>query len=675
MELRLNQSVPTGTLKTLNDLAVPAKLLIPKGTTLNEALELRYGTERADLIKIVEEMNRGVAKSPERPPGLNDTSADRTVLAPGIPPLSTTQRIPVPQGTDVEKLAKLAYGKLTRKVIRSIDAANPNLDTWSTVNSSGVLLPDVPGRGVVRFKSTNPLKGSVVTPGANPEGSPASGPVNAQVLQEVSSMLALTRSLAGVSAAEPSIDYATLETSSTLISTKDGGQQECESLVTNQDIKRDWYVDAIAARKLSKSDLPGFAQYTEIAVLDSGLVSSDLDFAHIVQRVPDSGSATPRFKLGIDVTDPSSVFPEDQNSEHHGTHVAGIATGRHLIPQLDVGLRQFMLTNFRLLVVKLFAGQDLVSPMIQLNSALSQITSVEPFVYNMSFNSPMTPELKERFSAENGQRHVYVIAAGNGVSPLNPDNGRFPDVFEPSGDYANIFQSTLIVAALSPGGAVSATSRWGDNVEVAAPGECIESNGMKGGKLGAVYLTGTSQAAPFVAMTAALLHAKHENMGSRLVKQRILESCDWDPSLDDKVRNGCRLNVAKALATTVDVIEVKPTMDHGKSSALIRGTIQKGTIEAQGGGKFPVDPSRPQALRRIWFGDVDDGTFKVLLRNKAPVKHSLLKDPNSVIQMDSADCPAEYRVQTKCTIPVNDIRDVLLSDPYAIADQAPGTGP
>jgi hypothetical protein len=106
-------------------------------------------------------------------------------------------------------------------------------------------------------------------------------------------------------------------------------------------------------------------------------------------------------ELGIDLTDDTGEFPVDLNSEHHGTHVSGIATGRWMMetyPDSDVA--KTINSHLRLLVIKMFRGEE-PTDASKIPEAVIKGNAIHPAVYNLSFTSNNRESLKSYFSNTN----------------------------------------------------------------------------------------------------------------------------------------------------------------------------------------------------------------------------------------------------------------------------------
>jgi subtilisin family serine protease len=137
--------------------------------------------------------------------------------------------------------------------------------------------------------------------------------------------------------------------------------------------------------------------------------------------------------------------------------------------------------------------------------------------------------------ATNNKRALFVFASGND----GKDNGSFP--IAP----ANIRQAnTITVAAAYADGTIAKFSNYSvDLVDVAAPGVGIIST-IPGGYT--IAMSGTSQAAPFVAGVAGGVKSRNPRLKPADVKAIIIGTVDKNESLQGKVLSGGMVNTERA---------------------------------------------------------------------------------------------------------------------------------
>src|SRR5207245_2707055 len=105
---------------------------------------------------------------------------------------------------------------------------------------------------------------------------------------------------------------------------------------------------------------------------------------------------------------------------------------------------------------------------------------------------------------------------------------------------SEIAQHMIVVGAAAPDGTRARFSNHGkERVDLLAPGCRIQFTGPSGES---DLLNGTSFAAPLVTFAAALVRGLGVP-GPIGVKERIVASGDYDPSLEDTVIYSARLNI------------------------------------------------------------------------------------------------------------------------------------
>ena len=125
------------------------------------------------------------------------------------------------------------------------------------------------------------------------------------------------------------------------------------------------------------------------------------------------------------------------------------------------------------------------------------------------------------------------------------------------------------------------------------------------------------------------------------IKNRILNTCDWDDGLKSKVANGCKLNLLKAILCRSDLVELR-------SGELIRGDIDR----QQFFSGLPADSS----LVRVWMVGPKDAMY---------VYASGQHEQNSMIGVSIAIklhfgevCPHDA-VGGMCLLKPSEVKDVI----------------
>ncbi|MGW6449842.1 S8 family serine peptidase [Lentzea sp. NPDC055074] len=272
---------------------------------------------------------------------------------------------------------------------------------------------------------------------------------------------------------------------------------------------------------------------TRVAVLDTGIEPTHPDLADAVIEAKDfTGSA------GGTV-----------DKHGHGTHVASIVTGRH-------ATYQGVAPDTGLLVGKVLddSGSGTESGII---AGMEWAAASGAQVVNMSLGSdapsdgtdPLSQAVN-RLTAETGA--LFVIASGNsGRTPGSPAAA----------------DAALTVGAVDHADALAEFSSRGprsrDNAvkpDITAPGVAIVAALAKDSMISRrfppvgedhVALDGTSMATPHVAGAAAILAGQHPDWKAPQLKAALMGSARPNPALTVFEQGAGRVDVAKAVATTV----------------------------------------------------------------------------------------------------------------------------
>lgn len=326
--------------------------------------------------------------------------------------------------------------------------------------------------------------------------------------------------------------------------------------------------------------LPAPKRQAVVAILDSGIPRDDTRFAFWenasekggVDEEDDDGNHITDDVIGTDILKVShgGGFPEDDvdvpRLKNHGTHVAGIASGR----PFDDDTKRRIDERVRLMILKVANSIGRIEPGA-VSDATAYAVSHGARIVNMSFAgdefSPST-----QWTMETSPSVLFVTAAGNSRSA--PRDLSQTKVFPAK--YATDLPNVIAVAASEAAPKLACFSNYGSEVDLAAPGVSIVST-MRNGT-GA--LSGTSQATPWVTLTAALLYSMASEFEPATIRSRILNTVDFSPALVGKVLSEGTLNMGKALAFTDDLVV-------RTDGTLLRGRIEGAPAIAIGCGDSP----------------------------------------------------------------------------------------
>jgi len=255
----------------------------------------------------------------------------------------------------------------------------------------------------------------------------------------------------------------------------------------------------------------------------------------------------------------------------HGTYIAGIVSGR----LLDSAVRAVSAGRVQFSAFNVF-GKDVERPLCDryaISPALVNLSVKESRDLPTSGTAMKIVNLSLSYDHElnilrsmRDSNNLYVASAGN--YPIDIDDSQrrlFPAYYG-----RELLKNLVVVAAhdakdrIVPGTAVGKST-----VDLAAPGCKIKS--LVGATLTDVEtLSGTSQAAAIVSYTAALLSGNVANMDAASIKNRLVLTVD-ERSDFGKLRSGGKLNIPKAIAANLDVVE----MVEGNASKTVYGVVQE----------------------------------------------------------------------------------------------------
>jgi membrane-anchored mycosin MYCP len=226
--------------------------------------------------------------------------------------------------------------------------------------------------------------------------------------------------------------------------------------------------------------------------------------------IVDSGADTshPQLKGRVKTYDVTKTGLED--CVGHGTEVAGIIGAQDQrqqgIPFLGVA------PDAELISIKAATGGSNNNPRWT-PEAIRRAVDLGAKVINLSSQSPDYAELRSAVRYAQSKDVVIVAAAGN----LKDANQT------PRNAYPASYPGVIAVGALNKDGSLATFSNKTTPVTVTAPGQSVISTWPEG----TYHLAdGTSQAAPFVAGTAALIRSYRPRLNYLQVKQQIEQNAD-----------------------------------------------------------------------------------------------------------------------------------------------------
>ena len=336
-------------------------------------------------------------------------------------------------------------------------------------------------------------------------------------------------------------------------------------------LDKSWFAKSIHADQITADDLK-LTSPVVVAVLDSGLDFSHPWFAgNVWDNVSESvDAANFRGKHGYDFARRQDS-PDDTHKGSHGTHVSGIASGR-VFGGLPAFSTKALDSHIKVMVLRV--ADDFGDINIEaIMSALEYAATNGAKIVSGSWTTIESKPLKDYL--ERYQGILAIVAAGNGEvatvdgKPIevgyNIDkHPTFPASFK--------LANTVVVGANDETlGAARFSNYSTAAVHLFAPGVGIQSavRGAQAGDPATAARSGTSQAAPFVTLTAALIMAKNGLLPMKSVRDRLLYTGDVDDPAAGSV--GGRLNMLRAISVDTDLLELT-------DRTVLRGELQMPSV-------------------------------------------------------------------------------------------------
>jgi len=269
-----------------------------------------------------------------------------------------------------------------------------------------------------------------------------------------------------------------------------------------------------------------------VAVIDTGIDVNHPELSgYIWENMEDGSKGWDFVNQNSQVYDPALGL-----DQVHGTHIAGIIAKQARENKSDV----------KIMPLKVFEnGAAYTSDII---AAIRYAQENGASIVNCSFGSKAENQALREAIEESGM--LFVCAVGNNRQGLE-EKPSYPACY----DLANI----ISVASVNDDGGFSYFSNYGGGVDITAPGRDVLST-FPENEYGT--LTGTSMSAAYVSAAAAAVSAS-EDLTTRELKNRLLDTADKLSNLQNKVNNGRRANLENAVNNTIqtNIIQNDPADD------------------------------------------------------------------------------------------------------------------
>lgn len=195
-----------------------------------------------------------------------------------------------------------------------------------------------------------------------------------------------------------------------------------------------------------------------------------------------------------------------------------------------------------------------------------QMSGVIGMLYETIFRKPATAEELKMytdhfFTVAISEAQIFLKSAPNTLFVFAAGNDGTNNDIVPTSPTNVVGENKISVAATLGEQAIASFSNYGEkNVEVAAPGVGIVSAIPQDGYLA---VSGTSQAAPYVAGVAGAVKDMNPKLGFREMKKIIMETVDVKSWLKGKVKTSGMVNKERAIRAA----ELSRSMDLSKAIA------------------------------------------------------------------------------------------------------------
>lgn len=565
LTFRAGPDIDEDALKLIQQRTEPHTVTVKAHQSLDQVMQTAYGDFKAQMADLVRSAN------PTFPEAGSDVES--TIQLPAGPYFLRNVQIDVPKDGTLSALSEILQGREDVSSLERINKAPKG--GWKKLKADAtIILPFV-----TRYV-TYPLRDDVTEAGST---------TLVEVLQERPGITDVFVSSPAMIEPVGMASVAGTCTSAAAINSK-------------------WFQEALSVDSADLAHLSGEVR-SVIAFLDTGLgptisdavTKLDPRFSYWVNRreeslgtsLDDDHDGYANDVHGVDVVARNDLDAEPVNKQRnpqlasvpdddcsiainaiHGTHVAGILSGN----VFDGALRELTAKRIQVLPVKVTDEKAaLLASAIADGLTYLRLKRSEPYkVVNLSFvdATPSTNTYKD--IKDEMRDKLFVVAAGNASTKFfkgeqvnldQPDRRVFPALL------GSINRNVVTVAALNEAHGLAKFSYYGQKtVDLAAPGESILSTvrdfDTPDTPVATGFVSGTSQAAPFVSLTAALLFMMGLN-DPYLVRRRLISATDFNPQLRDVVWSSGSLNIAKALSINNDYIQLKSSTNQEPIKGII----------------------------------------------------------------------------------------------------------
>ncbi|WP_435078867.1 S8 family serine peptidase [Halococcus sp. AFM35] len=249
------------------------------------------------------------------------------------------------------------------------------------------------------------------------------------------------------------------------------------------------------------------------------------------------------------VDDDDDPYPNSLADEHHGTHVAGIASAG---TDNDTGIAG--ISNATLLGVRAL-NESGSGTTADIADGIQWAADNGADIINLSFGGGgFTETLQKAVSYAHEEGVLLVAAAGNSGGSVS---------------YPAAYDECVAVSALDPDGGLASYSSRGPEIELTAPGTNVLSTWTDDGYN---LLSGTSMAAPVVSGVAALVLSQ-KNLTKGELRSR-LKNAAIDVGLSSEEQGSGRIDAAVAMNDDTSTLRIDGTGSRTDYSFSVSGDLE-----------------------------------------------------------------------------------------------------